>query len=285
MEEVTARLETGSRPHMPCSATRAVYVLGALSLVLIAGPAVAQFPDTVFLEELTWTEVRDAVENGVTTVIVPTGGTEQNGPHMALGKHRFIVNHAADLIARRLGNAIVAPVVSYVPEGSVDPPSGHMRYPGSITLPNDVFTKVLEYAARSLAVHGFTDIVLIGDSGGNQRGMADVATLLNQEWAGDVTRVHFVGDYYSQNGFREWLQSQGESEDTIGGHAGISDTSQLLHVAPEHVRLDELAARGGFEGSGVSGDPTRASAERGRRGVEMKVDAAVRQIQERLAAR
>ena len=247
---------------------------------LVATPARGQFPETVFLEELTWTEVRDAVQSGASTVIVPTAGTEQNGPHMVLGKHKFIVNHAADLIARRLGNAIVAPVVTYVPEGNLEPPSGHMRYAGSITFPNEFFMKLLEYAARSLAVHGFTDIVFIGDSGGNQRGMEEVATMLNAEWVNDDARVHFVGDYYSNNGVREWLESEGETEETIGGHAGISDTSQLLYVAPEHIRLEARAPRGGFEGSGVSGDPTRASVERGKKGIELKVEAAVRQIHE-----
>ena len=264
---------------------RRLKAAAVLALSLISPSAWAQFPDTVFLEALTWTEVRDAVEAGVTTAIVPTAGTEQNGPHMALGKHRFIVNHAADLIARRLGNAVVAPVVTFVPEGTIDPPSGHMRYAGSITLPNEIYTKLLEYTARSLAAHGFTDILLIGDSGGNQQGMQEVAAMLNLEWARRATRVHFVGDYYSGNGFREWLEGQGESQETIGGHAGISDTSQLLHVAPEHVRLDKLAPRGGFEGSGVSGDPTRASAQRGARGIEMKVEAAMRQIRALLAAR
>ena len=123
-------------------------------------------PDTVFMEELTWTEVRDAIKAGKTTIIFPTGGTEQNGPHMVLGKHNFIVKHAAEQIARRLGNALVAPVLAYVPEGNIDPPSGHMRYPGTISLPDDVFMKVTEYAARSFRANGFKDIVLIGDSGG-----------------------------------------------------------------------------------------------------------------------
>ena len=143
----------------------------------------------MFLEELTWTEVRDAIQDGATTAIIPTAGTEQNGPHMVLGKHRFIIEHAADLIARRLGNTIVAPVVTYVPEGDVDPPSGHMRYAGTITLPNEFFVKLVEYAARSLAAHGFTDIVLIGDSGGNQRGMEKVATTLNAEWSGTSSEL------------------------------------------------------------------------------------------------
>ena len=126
--------------------------------------------NTVFIEEMTWTEIRDAIAAGKTTVILPTAGTEQNGPHMVMGKHRYIIDEASDRIARELGNALVAPAVTYVPEGDADPPSGHMRYAGTITLPNEFFMKLVEYAARSLRVHGFTDIVFIGDSGGNQRG-------------------------------------------------------------------------------------------------------------------
>ncbi len=260
-------------------------VLMVVATWLAVSPVHAQTPDTVFLEELTWTEVRDAIQSGTTTMIVPTAGTEQKGPHMVLGEHKYVVNYAAEQIARCLGNALVAPVVTYVPEGDLDPPSGHMRYPGTITLPNEYFMKLLEYAARSLAVHGFTDVVFIGDSGGNQGGMEQVAAQLNEEWAGGTTRVHFVGDYYSNNGYREWLQSEGETEDTIGRHAGISDTSQLLFVAPRHIRLEKLAPLGGFEGSGVTGDPTRATAVRGRKGMELKVETAVRQVRALIAAR
>src|SRR4029078_5186631 len=68
---------------------------------------------SVFLEDLTWMEVRDAIAGGKTTVIVPTGGTEQNGPHMALGKHNYLVTYKAGQIAKQLGDALVAPVVSY----------------------------------------------------------------------------------------------------------------------------------------------------------------------------
>ena len=257
----------------------------SLCLVLSSVSAALAQPDTVFLDELTWTEVRDALEQGTTTVILPTAGTEQNGPHMVLGKHKFIISAAAERIAQELGNALVAPVVTYVPEGEFDPPSGHLRYPGAISLPNDYFMKLCEYAARSFAIHGFTDIVFIGDSGGNQRGMEAVAEKLNAEWENGASRVHFVGEYYSGNGFRDWLKTQGETDETIGRHAGISDTSQLLAVAPQHIRKDKLAKGGGFEGSGVSGDPTRASAAYGEKGVQLKVDTAVREIRKRIAAR
>ncbi len=259
---------------------KSLATIGLLSAAIAAllFPSAVDAQRSVFLEELTWTEVAEALERGTTTVIVPTAGTEQNGPHMVLGKHKYIVNAAAERIARRLGNALVAPVVTYVPEGNVDPPSGHMRYAGSITLPNELFMKLLEYAARSLRVHGFTDIVFIGDSGGNQRGMEEVANLLNAEWAGGPTRVHFVGDYYSANGFREWVAEQGIDPDEIGSHAGVLDTSLLLYVAPEHIRVERIAPGGGFDGSGVSGNPRLASRGLGRVGMEMRVEAAVRQI-------
>lgn len=246
--------------------------------------AAAQTPDTVFIEELTWTEVRDAIKAGKTTVILPTGGTEQNGPHMVLGKHNFIIRHTAEQIARRLGNTLVAPVVAYVPEGNIDPPSGHMRYPGAITLPNEHYMKLLEYAARSFRVNGFRDIVFIGDSGGNQDGMQKVAELLNREWAGSGVRIHFVPEYYRGTGFAEWLMAQGEKKEDIGTHAGITDTSQLLAVEPKHIRKDKLANGGGFEGSGVSGNPTRASVEYGRKGLELKVETTVRRVREMMAS-
>lgn len=245
-----------------------------------AAPASAQALPSVFIEELTWTEIAAAIESGTTTVIIPTAGTEQNGPHMVMGKHKFIVNHASRLIAEDLGNALVAPVVTYVPEGAIDPPTGHMRMAGSISLPNEYFKKLVEYGVRSLRVHGFTDIVLIGDSGGNQRGMREVANALNEEWRGSGTRVHFVGDYYSANGFREWAAEQGHAPEEIGGHAGILDTSLLLSINPEHIRQDQLAPQGGYEGSGVSGDPTKASVEYGNKGMELRVAAALRQIRE-----
>lgn len=257
------------------SATRATL----LALITLAGlPLAAPAQNSVHVEELTWTEVRDAVQAGKTTVIIPTGGTEQNGPHMILGKHNFIVRHAAEEMARRLGNALVAPVVAYVPEGNVQPPSGHMWAPGTITLPEEHFVKVVEYAARSFQPHGFTDILLIGDSGGNQNGLKTVAEMLNREWAGTGVRVFHLGDYYGdENGVVDWLMAQGETREAIGSHAGITDTSQLLAVFPEGVRMDKAAPGRRGDGTGVTGDPTRANERYGKQGVEMKIEAAIRQ--------
>jgi creatinine amidohydrolase/Fe(II)-dependent formamide hydrolase-like protein len=138
-----------------------------------SGPALAALTpgapkDSVYLEELTWTEVRDGMKAGKTMVIIPTGGTEQSGPHEVIGKENFAVHFNAGEIARRLGTAYVAPVLAYVPEGNVYPPSGHIRFPGSITLPDEAYIPVLLWAGRSLQAEGFKDIVFIGNSGGNQ---------------------------------------------------------------------------------------------------------------------
>ena len=121
---------------------------------------------SVYLQELSSTEVRDALQAGKRTLIVPVGGTEQNGPHMALGKHNVRVQALAGRIATELGNALVAPVVAYVPEGRISPPTEHMRYPGTISIPDSAFRGLLDGTARSMAQHGFTDIVFIGDQGG-----------------------------------------------------------------------------------------------------------------------
>ena len=241
-------------------------------------PAMAQAPDTVFLEDMTWVEVRDAIAAGKKTVIIPTGGTEQNGPHMVLGKHNYLVKYKAGEVAKRLGNALVAPVVAYVPEGDVTPPTGHMRYAGTITTPQDVFAKVLEYAARSFKQHGFTDIALMGDSGGNQAGQKLVADALNKEWAATGVRVHHLTDYYPGRG-DDYAVSQGLSAEDVGSHAGTHDTSSLMYLNPSMLRFDKMGPGKSGDGQGHVGNPAKATALLGKRILEMQIEDATNQIQ------
>jgi creatinine amidohydrolase/Fe(II)-dependent formamide hydrolase-like protein len=263
-------------------------LLSVLLPVILALPSAAQrAPDTVWLEELTWEEVRDLIRAGKTSVIIATAGTEQKGPHMVMGEHRFVLGHTADRIARAVGNALVAPIITYVPEGSWENPRGHMRMAGTITLPNDRFMVLLENTARSLKAGGFTDIIYIGDSGGNQDGMRQVALKLNEEWKGTGFRAHFIGDYYTKAGadMRKYLiDKYGVTEAEIGNHAGMLDTSELMAVNPSLVRMDKRAPNGGFPNSGVSGDPTKATAEIGHALLKIKIDNAVAQIRASLAA-
>ena len=262
-----------------------VRYLVAILLLCGARATAAQTPDTVFLERLTWTEVVDAMAAGKTTIIIPTGGTEQNGPHMAIGKHNVRVAANAEAIARRLGNALVAPVVAYTPEGSIDPAAGHMRFPGTISIPDPIFRQVLEYAARSLKQHGFKNIVFIGDSGPNQAGQIAVAATLNAEWAGGNTRVHAIPGYYRSDpeGDAAIMMARGIKREQIGNHADPRDTSQMLAVDPTMVRNSKIVAADGK--NGIQGDPRGSTAEIGRALIDKNMARTVDLIRQSIAAR
>ena len=254
-----------------------------LGFVLTA--SMAQSPHSVFIEELTWVEVRDAIDQGKTTIILPTGGTEQNGPHMVLGKHNYLVNYKAGEIANQLGDALVAPVVAYVPEGDIDPPTSHMRFAGTISIPEDVFADILEFSARSFKQHGFLDIAFLGDSGGNQAAQKIIAEKLNEEWSETKVRVHHVSDFYPGRG-DNWVISQNISEEDVGGHAGTHDTSSLLYLNPSMLRLDQMKLGRPGDGQGHTGNPAVSTPEFGERILEMQIEDAVDQItKERLASR
>jgi len=258
----------------------------ALSAVvaLAAVSAAAQGPRTVMLEELTWPELRARIAQGATTIIVPVGGTEQNGPHMTLGKHNARVRRLAERVATELGNALVAPVVAYVPEGGIDPPTAHMRFPGTITVPSNAFEASLESAGRSFRLHGFRDVVFLGDHGGYQKELKRVAEVLNREWRASGVRAHAVADYYraTEVAWPSALREKGYRDDEIGTHAGLADTSLALAVDPGVVRADKLGARPAAS-EGTYGDPRRASAELGRTGADLIVAATVAAIRKSTA--
>lgn len=262
---------------------RLVPLLSVLCLFCLGVAARAAPPQSapggVYLDDLTWTEVRDALKSGTTTIIVPAGGTEQNGPHMALGKHNARVKALAGRIAAALGDTLVAPVLAYVPEGTISPPAGHMRFPGTISIPDAAFKGTLEGAARSFRQAGFAHIVLIGDSGDYQNLLKDVAGHLNREWATIPVRVHFIDDYYrvAQTAYVQALRSKGLSESQIGTHAGVADTSLLLAVEPGLVRQERLDGAQAA-GSGTSGDPRASQASLGEIGVDLIVSKTVAAI-------
>src|SRR6266545_1211408 len=187
----------------------------------LSRPLTAPLPNTLRMTDMTWVEVRSAIAQGYTRVIVPSGGIEQNGPHMILGKHDHIVGFAAERIAAELGRTLVAPVVSYVPQGSYALPEGNLRFPGTIGLPDDVYAGVLEGIAKSLKLAGFKTICLIADHGGSARPQAELAQRLSREWAADGVRVISVDDYYGAAGEEQskLLIGQGETPKTIGQHA------------------------------------------------------------------
>jgi len=250
--------------------------------LLCLGLHAPALPASVYLQELSSSEVRAALREGRRTIIIPVGGVEQNGPHMALGKHDFRVHALAGRIATELGNALVAPVVAYVPEGRIAPPTEHMRYAGTISVPEAAFKAVIAGAAHSLAQHGFTDIVILGDSGNYQAALKAVADGLNRDWKRGPARAFFVADYYlaAQQPFHQLLRERGLSDVQIGSHAGAADTALMLAVDASRVWPDKAAA----QAEGVSGDPKRASAELGQLGTELIVQRSVAAIRQATTA-
>ena len=267
---------------MPSFALRA---LVAFALAVVAYSARAQ--DSVFIDELTSPELAARVRSGATIALIPIGGTEQSGPHIVLGKHNVRVKALSARIATSLGNALVAPVIAYVPEGNVSPPSSHMRFAGTITVPEKTFESVLEYAARSLRASGFRDIVFVGDHGGYQRSEQVTALRLNREWANTPARVHALPEYYrvTEKQYRDALKSRGYSDGEIGTHAGLADTSLALAVDARLVRASELASVHADARYGVQGDPRRANAELGAIGVDAIVRESVAAIRRATIAR
>ncbi len=234
--------------------------------------------DSVFLEELTWIEVRDALRAGKTTVLVATGGIEMNGPYLALGKHNYVLRATTEAIARRLGDALVAPIIAFVPEGDIDPPSGHMRYPGTISLTQDTFQRLLTDVASSLRLHGFRHVIFIGDSGGNQAGMKEVAAELSVKWAGGPARIHFIAEYYDYPGVTKWLESQGIRQTDEGHHDDFAMSSMMMAVDPATVRIAQRRAKGKFSINGVALDPAEKTIAMGKRVIDHRASITVAAI-------
>jgi creatinine amidohydrolase/Fe(II)-dependent formamide hydrolase-like protein len=239
--------------------------------------------DSVWVEELTWMEVRDAMKAGKTTVIVPTGGVEQNGPYLATGKHNYVLRATAEAIARKLGDALVAPVVAFVPEGNIDPPTSHMKYPGTISLTEDTYDRLLTDICASFRTHGFAHIVLIGDSGGNQKGMKAVAERLNARWADGKSRVHFIPEYYDYPGVKKWLEGQGIKQVSEGIHDDFAITAIMMTVDPTTVRMKQRLAAQKFRINGVELAPAEKTIAWGKKIVDFRADVTVQAIRKAVA--
>lgn len=232
--------------------------------------------DSVFIEDLTWMEVRDALRAGKTTAIVATGGVEQNGPYLVTGKHNVVLRATCEAIARKLGDALVAPIVPFVPEGDIDPPSSHMKYPGTISVTEETFERLLTDICASLRAHGFRRLVLIGDSGGNQSGMKAVADALNAQWKGGSTALYFIPEYYDYAGVTKWLEQQGLRQTPEGIHDDFAITAIMASVDPESIRTRERLAANKFRINGVDLAPLDKTMEWGRKIVDFRADATVK---------
>jgi creatinine amidohydrolase/Fe(II)-dependent formamide hydrolase-like protein len=281
----------------------------ALSVCLVAGTSYAadkstkrsedlpgpQADPVVDIELLTWPEIYKAIhQQGKTTAILFNGGTEQRGPQGVTGAHNFIAHATADAIARKLGNALVAPVIPY----SVN--RANPDLPGTIGISGSVFAEINEQVAEQLIANGFRNVVLIGDHGGGQQEIKEVAARLDAKYAEKGVRVVYSDGPYTQANeeFFAWLDRNGYPAST---HAGIPDTSEMLYLEGDQkwIRQELLPTALGDPprkpgerpdpsvkrvNNGISGDARRSSYELGKRFIDLKVEDGVAQIQELLKA-
>jgi creatinine amidohydrolase/Fe(II)-dependent formamide hydrolase-like protein len=253
----------------------------ALCALLMAGALHAQTQQLpVEFELMTWPEVKQALQQGRTTALIFNGGTEQRGPQGVNGAHSLIVHQLGIEIAQKLGDAILAPTIPF----SVNRASAAL--PGTIGISGPLFAQLNEEVAEQLIINGFKNIVLMGDHGGGQQELADVAKKLDAKYSAKGIRVVYCGDVYTKVGtdFNQWLVDHGYP---VGSHASIKDTSELLYLGGDKgwVRKDRIAAAVGdaTHSNGIQGDARRSAPEIGKVVSDMKVEYAVRQIRELLS--
>lgn len=235
----------------------------------------------VLLEEMTWEEVQEAIKNGIDTVLVIAGSIEQHGPHLPIGTDTVLGYEWGRAIAQELGSVLVAPVIR--PGLS----SHHLGFPGTITLADRVFQNVLKSYVQCLIETGFRHIIIICSHGGNIQAVKQILPLLKKEYSERASIEAVLGIEQKDELINRWLETNGYSKGEAGVHAGLSETSCMLALRPDSVRLEkvkpgytgvidgrELHQRGlrVFTENGVLGDPTRASEELGKQINRMTIE-------------
>jgi creatinine amidohydrolase len=279
--------------------TKSLVVSSACLLLL--SPALSAQTRSLLIEDMTWTEVRDAIAGGKTTAIYYAGSIEQSGPGFALGKHVIVARYLAPKIAAQLGDALVYPIMPFAPtgdwgyagNGNMDPAkkSGHMRFAGSVNLSDSTFAAVAHDVTLSAISTGFKNVVLMCDHGGAaQTQLQALAETMNKEWAPKGFHVYYIPDLYFKEKelMKEVMQKHGWPVDA---HGGTDDTSEILYIDQminkshgKWIRRDKLVNGIDGDGTGVVGDQTKATVEMGKLFTDAKVSLAVKQIRELIAA-
>ena len=230
-------------------------------------------PTSVMMERLTTAEIRDAIKGGKTIVLIPSASTEATGPAIALGKHLVRAQYIAEHIARNLGNALVAPIMPFAPT------TDESRFPGTVNLSADAFSRVNEDVAESMVRTGFKYIVLMGDHDQNQPLLRALASKLDEKHRAHNVRVFFSSDGYAKTNkeIDEYLKANGYP---ASRHGGVSDTSLTWAANPDYVHPDRLVVGAPVPPAGtpmslgtvgIEGDPRRASPELGKMFLDWKI--------------
>jgi creatinine amidohydrolase len=261
-----------------------------ICLLAIGSTAAYTQPNTasVDFEMMTWPEVKQALEQGKTTALIYNGGTEQRGPQNVNGGHTLMGHATVLAIAAKLGNAIAAPVMPF----SVN--NANPALPGTIGLTGPLFASLNEQVAEQMIKNGFKNVVLMGDHGGGQKELGEVAEKLDKKYSAQGIRVIFCDEVYqkAQGDFDKWLAANGYPSSS---HAGIPDTSEMLYLGGDKgwVRQELIKTALGDPirkpgeprdpnakriNNGITGDARPSTAALGKKAFDIKVDYAVAQI-------
>ena len=228
---------------------------------------------TVRLDEMTWTDVQANMENGVDTVVIGVGSTEQHGPSLPLQTDRRIADYTANMIATSLENAVQAPTIS------VGYSAHHLCFPGSITLKESTLQSVMIDMVESLVHHGFKTVILTNHHGGNCNAIEKSLAELKPRFP-DIKFIYFFNQD-TMEAIGKLCQQFQLTPGELGSHAGDMEASIMMFLAENLVKPerfvkgytgvydDETRARAHQEGfiaiteNGVLGDQTRASKEKG----------------------
>ena len=201
--------------------------------------------NSLWIEELTWMEIRDAIREGSTTVLVLTGGVESNGPHLASGKHNYSNKLMGESVANALGGTLIAPLVTLEPGN----PSGPVTIGNTGPMVSqETYIAWLTDMGDSLRGMGFTQVYFLGDSGGNRRGIQAAADALNDRYEGDPTDFHHVPEFYNHDKVRQYIQETlgipeemeyQASSGSDGIHEELSITSIMSVIDPTSIRFDQ----------------------------------------------
>lgn len=242
--------------------------------------------DSVWIEELTWMEVRDAIREGKTSAIIAAGSTEQNGPYVPTGKHVLVLRATTEAIARKLGNALLAPMMPFEP-------GAFSTSPGTLQVRQETYEALIEDEANGLKMNGFKNVILIGDSSGNQRGLASVATKLSKEWADSGARIHYIKEYYDswQAADGSWAalgvpvpKDKDGKNVSDGIHDDYSVNAIISTVNPTSIRYKERVAAKKDSINGQPISPISKTIENGRKLVEVRANIAVEAIKKALSS-
>lgn len=266
-----------------------------VSFLISACLCVGQKPAPVRLELMTYPEVYSAIhDQGKTTVLIFNGGTEQRGPHAVLGGHTFIAEAIAEGIARQLGNALVAPVLPFSPTDSFV----KLQWPGTISLPADLYARVNEAMVASLVVAGFKNLVILAEHGGGERELEALARTLDAKYAQQGARVYYCGATL-RKGRDDFNAVLREKRLPISTHGGIPDTSELMYLGgDEYVRRDKIVAGDPvlapaekrdpgvpLVNNGIQGDPRGSSPELGKLDLDIKIADGTEEIRRLIGSR